>query len=145
MDQRIEHRLQIKSRAADDLEHVGGGGLLLQRFAQLVEQAGVLDGDDGLRGKIAEEFDLLVGERAHLLAIDSDDAQQLLLLEQRYDQQSPGAGRLGESSLRMIRLRQQIVDMNNALCSGEAAKGSFWMGANHGFPPAQFFIATATP
>ena len=28
--QRIEHRLQIERRAADDLEHVGGGGLLLQ-------------------------------------------------------------------------------------------------------------------
>ena len=31
-DQRIEHRLQIEGRAADDLEHVGGGGLLLQRL-----------------------------------------------------------------------------------------------------------------
>ena len=31
---RIEHRLQIERRAADDLEHVGGGGLLLQRFAE---------------------------------------------------------------------------------------------------------------
>ena len=30
LDQRVEHRLQIKSRAADNLEHVGGGGLLLQ-------------------------------------------------------------------------------------------------------------------
>ena len=51
-DQRIEHRLQIEGRAADDLEHVGGGGLLLQRFAQLVEQARVLDGDDGLGGEV---------------------------------------------------------------------------------------------
>ena len=50
--QRIEHGLQIEGRAADDLEHVGGGGLLLQRFAQLVEQPGVLDGDDGLGRKI---------------------------------------------------------------------------------------------
>ena len=57
LDQRIEHRLQIEGRAADDLEHVGGGGLLLQRLeivgalAQLVEQARVLDGDDGLLAK----------------------------------------------------------------------------------------------
>ena len=28
-DERIEHRLQIEGRAADDLEHVGGGSLLL--------------------------------------------------------------------------------------------------------------------
>ena len=31
--QRVEHRLQIEGRAADHLEHVGGGGLLLQRLA----------------------------------------------------------------------------------------------------------------
>src|SRR5262249_30739394 len=36
-DQRIEHRLEIERRAADDLEHVGGCSLLLERFAQLVE------------------------------------------------------------------------------------------------------------
>src|SRR5436190_24398265 len=36
--QRIQHGLEVKGRAADDLEYVGGGGLLLQRFAQLVEQ-----------------------------------------------------------------------------------------------------------
>ena len=28
-DQRIQHRLQVEGRAADDFEHVGGGGLLL--------------------------------------------------------------------------------------------------------------------
>ena len=31
-DQRVEHGLQIEGRAADDLEHVGGGGLLLQQI-----------------------------------------------------------------------------------------------------------------
>src|SRR5262249_52943227 len=35
--ERIEHRLQVEGRAADDLEHVGSCGLLLQRLAQLVE------------------------------------------------------------------------------------------------------------
>src|SRR5262249_1131852 len=50
LDERIEHCLQIERRAADDLEHVGGCSLLLQRFAQLVEQTRVLDGDDGLGG-----------------------------------------------------------------------------------------------
>ena len=54
LDQRAEHRLQIKGRAADDLEHVGGGGLLLQRLAQLVEQARILDGDDGLTGEVLD-------------------------------------------------------------------------------------------
>jgi hypothetical protein len=35
-DKGLQHSLEIECRAADDLEHVGGGGLLLQRFAQLV-------------------------------------------------------------------------------------------------------------
>src|SRR5262245_63779808 len=63
-------RLQIKCRAADDLEHIGGGGLLLQRFAQFVEQAGVLNGNDRLSGEIANHFDLLIREWPYLLAID---------------------------------------------------------------------------
>src|SRR5262249_52559766 len=41
-DERIEHRLQVERRPADDLEHVSGGRLLLKRFAQLVKQPRVL-------------------------------------------------------------------------------------------------------
>jgi hypothetical protein len=36
LSERIEHHLQIEGGPADDLEHVGGGGLLLQRLAQLL-------------------------------------------------------------------------------------------------------------
>ena len=53
--ERVEHNPQIECRPADDLEHVGGGGLLLQRLTQFVEQPGILDGDDGLRGKILHQ------------------------------------------------------------------------------------------
>jgi hypothetical protein len=35
LDQRVEHRLKIEFRAADNLENVGGGRLLLQGFSQL--------------------------------------------------------------------------------------------------------------
>ena len=66
------------------LQHLRGRGLLLQRFgeivgalAQLVEQPRVLDGDDGLGGEVLHQLDLLVGERPHLLAIDSDRADQV--------------------------------------------------------------------
>ena len=65
----FEHCLKIERRAADDLEHVGGGGLLLQRFAQLAEQPRVLDGDDGLGGEVRHQRNLLVGERAHLWTV----------------------------------------------------------------------------
>ena len=65
----LEHRLQIRPASCDDLQHLGGRGLLLQRLAeivgalaQLVEQPRVLDGDDGLGGEVLHQLDLLVGE-----------------------------------------------------------------------------------
>ena len=68
--ERIEHSLQIESRATDHLEHVGGGRLLLQRLAQLVEQTGVLDRDHCLGGEVLNQANLLVGERADFLSIN---------------------------------------------------------------------------
>src|SRR5262245_27523806 len=73
LDECIEYRLQVERGAADHLEDVGGGGLLLQRFSQLVEQARVFDGDDGLAGEISDQLDLLVREGANLKAIDANN------------------------------------------------------------------------
>ena len=60
---------------ADDLEHLGGRGLLLQRLGQiararlhLVEQPHVLDRDHRLVGEGRDQLDLLVGERPHRCA-----------------------------------------------------------------------------
>ena len=103
--QRIEHRLQIEGRAADDLEHVGGGGLLLQRFAQLVEQSRIFDGDDGLIGKIRDQLDLLVGERPHLLAVDAEGTDQRFFLEHRHDKKGPCARDIGNGNGRRIAFR----------------------------------------
>ena len=84
----VKHGLQIKGRSADDLKHVGSRGLLLERFrevvgtlAQLFEQAGVLDGDDGLSGEILHQLDLLVGEWSHFGAVDEERAEQLVLFD----------------------------------------------------------------
>ena len=51
----------------DDAQHVGGGGLLLQRLPQFVQQPRVLDGDDGLGGEVLHQRDLFVGERTDFL------------------------------------------------------------------------------
>ena len=76
----LKSLFQIAGRTADDLEHLRSRGLLLERFAQLFEQPGVLDGDDGLSGKVADQFNLLVGEGADLLAINGDRTDQLVFL-----------------------------------------------------------------
>ena len=54
----LKYRLQRARRAADDFQHIGSRGLLLEKVAQLVEQARVLDGDDGLGGEIRKQLDL---------------------------------------------------------------------------------------
>ena len=56
------------------MQHVGGGGLLLQRFAQLIKQPRILDGDDGLGGEVLDQLDLLVGERPYFLTVNTYDA-----------------------------------------------------------------------
>src|SRR5205823_4249108 len=62
LNQRVEHRLQIECRATDHLEHVGGGGLLLEGFAELVEQPRILDRDHCLIGERFNQLDLFGGE-----------------------------------------------------------------------------------
>ncbi len=68
------------------LQHLRRGGLLLQRLPQFVEQPRVLDGDDGLGGEILHQFDLLVGERPDLAAVNADHSDQRVFLEHRHVQ-----------------------------------------------------------
>ena len=68
----VEHRRRVSDRAADDLQHFRGRGLLLERFLRFVEQAHVLDRDHRLVGEGSDQRDLLVVER-HGLAPSGDD------------------------------------------------------------------------
>src|SRR5215469_8750083 len=52
--ERIEHWLEIESRAADDLQNLADRGLLLQRFTRLCDEARILHCNDRLRGKILQ-------------------------------------------------------------------------------------------
>ena len=72
---RVEHRLHVGLRLADHAQDVAGRGLLLERLGevavarlQLLEQAHVLDRDDGLVGEGLQQRDLRVGETARLRA-----------------------------------------------------------------------------
>src|SRR6516165_8268459 len=82
--QRIKHHLQIEIGAADHLKHISDGGLLLQRLPQLVEQPGILDGDDRLGGETLDQLDLFLCEGTNLLTIDRDQSDQLIVLKHRY-------------------------------------------------------------
>ena len=72
---RVEDGLHVGGGPADDAEHFGRGGLVLQRLPQgaialleLVEQPHVFDGDDGLIREGLDELDLALGKGCDLQA-----------------------------------------------------------------------------
>src|SRR5262249_23615237 len=104
---RLEYRLKLARRAADDTEDLRSRGLLLQclaqiicTLAQLVEQARVLDGDDCLRREVRNQRDLLVGEGANFLTINGDGSNQLVTLEHRHHDISSNATKLDSDDCR---------------------------------------------
>ena len=79
LHQRVENRLEIDGGAADDLEHVGGGCLLLQGLPQFVKQPHVLDRDHRLVRKGGNKFDLLLCEGSHVGSRKEEDAERLAI------------------------------------------------------------------
>ena len=55
-EHRVEHRREVAGRGVDDLQHLGGRGLLLQRLARLGQQPCILHRDHRLRGKILQVY-----------------------------------------------------------------------------------------
>ena len=99
-----------------------------RRFAKLVEEPRILDGDDGLRGEVLDQLDLLVGERAYLLPVDENGADHLVILQHRHHEKGPSAGCFkdgdGTRSAREIPLiRQNVGDMDHLPRRDETRKG----------------------
>src|SRR5512144_26458 len=72
LDDRVENRLHVSRRPADDSEHLGRCGLMFERLAQLgvpfldfFEKPDVFDGNDSLIGKCLEKGNLLLRERTN--------------------------------------------------------------------------------
>src|SRR5262249_48801033 len=90
LDKCIQHGLQIESRATDHLEHVGGGGLPLKGFAQLlgarlhlVEQPDILNCDHRLVGEGRDKIDLLLGEWVNHSSRQEYDTDWIFLSQKR--------------------------------------------------------------
>ncbi len=122
LNKRVEHSLQVEGRATDHLEHVGGSGLLRERFtevvgalAQLVEQPRVLDRDNRLRGKVLHQLDLPVGERTHFLAVDSEHSDQLVTLEHRHVKKGAGPRETNDGAGVGTSFREHVHDVNDLL------------------------------
>src|ERR1700688_2488365 len=97
-NQRIENRLQVERRTADDLEHLGGRNLLLQGFAEivgfrlhLIEQAHIADSDHGLIGESLQQTDLFVPEGIYFEAAKQNRSDALTLAQQGHGQNAANA------------------------------------------------------
>ena len=84
---RLIHRLQLDGRVRNNVEHLAGRRLLLQRFGQLtipglefLKQPHVLNCDHRLVSESRHELDLLVSKRASLLAPHSNNPNGALPL-----------------------------------------------------------------
>src|SRR5262249_35998747 len=87
------HRLQGEGPPTEALEHVGGGGLLLQGLAKLVEQARVFDGDHGLIGEGLDQRKLFVGEGSNLRPPHRNHANEDTFATHRHTEKGPDAAR----------------------------------------------------
>ncbi|HVC54610.1 MAG TPA: hypothetical protein VND95_01565, partial [Stellaceae bacterium] len=71
---RVEHRGEVAGRGIDDLQHLGGRGLLFEGLARLGDEARVFHRDDRLRREILQQRNLLVAERPHLQPKHDEEA-----------------------------------------------------------------------
>src|SRR5262249_55318655 len=116
LDQRVEHGLQVESRAADHLQHVGGGGLLLKRLAQIVralpqlgEQPEFLDCGHGLIREISDQLDLLLTKWSNFLSVDCDRADKSILVKHLDNGKCSRAGKFGGSGEIGVSLDPDLV------------------------------------
>ena len=89
----LEHRLHVGGRAGDDPQDFGGRGLPLQRLLAFLEQACVLDGNDGLVGEALLKRKLLGRERLKAVAMHNESADRLALAPKRRAGDRAGARR----------------------------------------------------
>ena len=139
-DQRTEHGLEIEGRAADDLEHVGGRGLLLERLGkivgalpQLIEQPRILYGDDGLRREVRDQLDLLVSKRADFFAKNADGTDQLSIFQQGDVEQRADAAEIGRCAAPGIALGVDLLgagidDVHRLFGFDDPAEPGVWAG-----------------
>src|SRR5258707_10932266 len=73
---------------------------MVHGFAKLVGQGGVRDGEDRLLRKVADKLNLLLTEWAHLLAVDVDGADKLIVLEHRHEDEGAGTASIGQRNER---------------------------------------------
>src|SRR6266852_37645 len=120
-DDRVEDRLDVGLRAADDAQDLRRRCLLLQSLGQvavaslqLLEEAHILDSDHGLVCEGLEELGLCIAERDCLLANDVDCADRGVATQHRDRKDAAIADRLCTlGAVRVFSVALSIGDRNH--------------------------------
>src|SRR5262249_22173442 len=90
----VEDRGEVAGRGIDDLQYLGGRGLLLQCLARLGQEPRILHRDDRPRREVLQQCDLLVGEGTNFLAAGSEVTEQGPVFAERYHEQRAGVAKI---------------------------------------------------
>src|SRR3990172_3784784 len=155
---RVEDRLDVGLRLADHPEDLARRGLLLEGDSeipvarlQLLEEADVLDGDDGLVGEGLEEGDLLLGEWALLHAANEKRPDGNTLTQQWRPKRSPdserskrGVGELRFERGTKIMQMDRLAVHDDPTCHGVAGEryhfSSAWESSLYSNPPKNITV-----
>src|SRR5262245_19909373 len=117
----LEYWLQFASGAGDDAQHLRGCDLLLKRFGkivgalpQLVEQSGVLDGDDCLISECPKELKLGIREKSRSLTRDKDRSENLSIPDHWHGEATAPPAQATRVLLWIKSVAKNISDMADA-------------------------------
>ncbi len=127
-DDGIEHVLQVKRRAAHRLQHVTDGRLPLHRLMLLPHQARQAHGDAGLSREDGNGRDLLVVERVDAVPPEAHHADDVVVHDDRQPQDRPVPGQALTLPPAVLRVGQNVVDVDRASLEGHAPNAGFGAG-----------------
>ncbi len=128
---RVEHRLELTGRRANDTENLGHRRLLLQGFAELaaarlhlLEQAHVLNRDDRLVGEGLEQLDLSSGKASSLYFRHGDRADRLAVLQHRDSHDAAVANDKGATRVLVFRVCLNVRNFLDGAAQDAASGGT---------------------
>jgi hypothetical protein len=119
-DDRVEHRGEVTRRGIDDLQHLGGRGLLLQGLARLGQEPRILHRNDRLRREVFEKRDFFFPVGPHLGPARDYHPHQRIGVPQGDEHQGAGARLLDRRPRHRIVALRQVADVNEG---APASKG----------------------
>ena len=127
LQQRVEHRMQVEGRAADDLQHVARRGLVFERFLQIAgalvqlgEQPNRFDRDHRLIGKGLQQLDLRIRKRLDMRSRDGNGPQRDAVAQHRDRQRRTKRTQPGD----VFRISPGIRDVHDGATVDRAGGGA---------------------